>query len=363
MADEMNIFLEDSMEDFLIPSDDFKIEDLEVIKPDEQVDKDQEEDQKVPEDSSTPPDVSIKKDNEPSSSNILSQLVNTMQEEGWFKLKDGEVLDIKTPEDFEQVLEKIRETALETEQDDWSEHQKEYFEALRNGIPHQDIVQHQQLQQTFSTITDEAIDDEANEELRRNIITAYYANTGLDKEEAEEMAEKIIKDGEDIDKAKRFRDKLKATEANNFKKQQEEAAALKRKQESEFAKQQQEFKKFVDTISEIIPGEKLTPKLKKEVNDALNKPVSYDEAGNPRNIIGDFFAKEGNKGAFKLAYLLKITEGFTKMDGLSVSKAKKETTSKLGQLLQTPSSSLSFTKDESNDNSIDMIDWDQVLKL
>lgn len=112
MADEMNIFLEDSMEDFLIPSDDFKIEDMQPIKQEETDEVITEEIKEVQEKNNIPPDVSIKKDNEPSSSNILSQLVSTMQEEGWFELKDGEVLDIKTPQDFEQVLEKIRETAL-----------------------------------------------------------------------------------------------------------------------------------------------------------------------------------------------------------------------------------------------------------
>jgi type VI protein secretion system component VasK len=362
MADEMNIFLEDSMEDFLIPSDDFKIEDMQPIKQEETDEVITEEIKEVQEKNNIPPDVSIKKDNEPSSSNILSQLVSTMQEEGWFELKDGEVLDIKTPQDFEQVLEKIRETALETEQSEWSDVQKEYFNALRNGVPHEEIVQHQQMQQTFASITDGAIEEEGNEVLRKNILTAYYTNTGLDKEEAEEMVEKIIKDGEDIDKAKKFRDKLKVIEANNFKKQEEANAEAKKQEAVKFAAQQKEFKAYIEKLDEVIPGEKLTPKLKKEVNDLLIKPVSYDEAGNPRNIIGDFFAKEGNKGAFKLAYLLKITEGFTKMDNLSVSKAKKDVTSKVAKLLQTPSSAMSFTKEDST-NIIDDIDWDKILEM
>lgn len=366
MADEMNIFLED-LEDFLIPSQDFKLENLTNTIEEIDTNKDKEDVEEVVQevqeisDTDTPPKAFTKDNELSSSSNILSELVNAMQEEGWFELKDGEILDIKTPQEFEKVIEKIRDTALETEQRDWTQQQRDYFNAIKNGMPHETVVQHQQLQSNLDTITDDVIEDENNEQLRRNILKAYYNTTGLDNDEVEDVIDTIFKEGSDIEKSKKFKNKLKALSEENFKKQQEALSEDNKKKTAAIEAQQKEYKEFVGALEEILPGEKLTPRIKKEVDTALTKPVSYDENGNPRNIISDFFAKEGSKGAFKIAYLLKVTEGLKNMDKLSAAKAKKETMNKISKVLTTPSSSLSFTKEETNDIVSDNIDWDKIL--
>jgi len=344
MSDEMDIFLDDN---------DFTYDDEVLIDPEvkEEEEDNLEEKKETPveekevkkKQTDTPPDGSDKKD---STSNILSSIASVIQEEGYFELKEGETLDIKTTEDFIKVFDKVKETALQAEMLDWSDEQREYFEASKNGVPHNVIAKYQQQQEAYDSITEEAIEDEENELLRRQIITANLLSKNFSQAKAEKMVQKFIDSGEDVDEAKEALTEIKANKKAQFDVYQKQQKEIQEEENKAIEKSRKEFKDFVMKTTEVIPETKIAPKLKTEIYDGLTKAVSYNKDNQPLDIIGDALTKGGYEARFKLAYLIKLTDGLKNMDILSAKKAEKSTYKKLDTLLKTPSDQVAFSKDD-----------------
>jgi hypothetical protein len=353
MTDEMNIFLDDGfnygemLEGFEpVESTEPDVENKDDDKPIEttkEIDTKVEDTKKV-EDINTPP---IDKGKDINSSNILSSIVSKIQEEGYFDLKEGETLDIKTTEDFVNVLDKIRETALETEQSDWSDQQKEYFNALKNGVPHEIIATHQQRQEAYSSITEAAIEEEGDEgeNLRRRILIANFKSKNISEVKAARLVDTFIEKGEDIDEAKDALKELQQAEAANFQNFEKSRQEQLIKDKVAREKKDKDFKEFVLKTTEVIPATKIAPKLKNEIYEGLKRPVSQTEDGRGLDIIGDILYKGGDEARFKLAYLIKITDGLKNMDILSAKKAEKGIIARLDKELRTPVDTLAFTKE------------------
>ena len=280
-------------------------------------------------------------------SSILKDLKDILEEEDYIELDEGEELKLETSEDFLTLVDKIKATALKTEQSDWTQEQKEYFEALSKGVPHEEVVKYQQTQQSFNSITDAVLEDEANEELRRKIIKAGYRAQGLDDEDVEKFTESIFNDGADVEKAKKFLTKFKADEAKAFQAKQAEAERQLKAQQEEAIKTKKEFKKFIDTVDTLGPDIKVTDQLRRKLYDGMTKPVYTDEQGNTYDVLSNFLREEGYKGRAVLTAMILETEGLKKnLDKLSKKAGAKETISKFDRLFKTDSDS-QFAKNDS----------------
>ena len=280
-------------------------------------------------------------------SSILKDLKDILEEEDYIELDEGEELKLETSEDFLTLVDKIKATALKTEQSDWTQEQKEYFEALNKGVPHEEVVKYQQTQQSFNSITDAVLEDEANEELRRKIIKAGYRAQGLDDDDVEKFTESIFNDGADVEKAKKFLTKFKADEAKAFQAKQAEAERQLKAQQEEAIKTKKEFKKFIDTVDTLGPDIKVTDQLRRKLYDGMTKPVYTDEQGNTYDVLSNFLREEGYKGRAVLTAMILETEGLKKnLDKLSKKAGAKETISKFDRLFKTDSDS-QFAKNDS----------------
>ena len=112
---------------------------------------------------------------------FFSSLTKALKEGGI--LEDVNDEDIKSQEDFLKVLDdsiKAREFA------DLDEKQKEYLEALRDGVPHEDIADYQRQIEAYESITDEVIAEESEDgsELRRTIIMNNFIGKGISETKA-----------------------------------------------------------------------------------------------------------------------------------------------------------------------------------
>ena len=322
--------------------------------------QDEETEESEQEEINTPPTTDTKDTKD--SSFILSSIAKTLLEEGYFTLDDNEKLEINSTEEFVDVLEKIRENALQTEQEDWSDHQREYFEALRSGVPHEQIAQHQQMQQAYSTITDDVLEDETDEaaELRKNILIAGFKARGFNDDKAAKWAKKAIDSGSDIDDAKEFRDELKVAEQNYFKSVQQQTAQQQEAARKKAEEDAKELRTFVNTVKEIIPGKQITPKLRKEILDGVTKPVYTDEkTGQSYNYLGDFIRRQGQKGIAKLVYILKTTKDLEDTETISTSKARKSVVDKLSKSLNQNQGNVGFAKDDGKDFNYE--DYDNII--
>ena len=341
----MDIFLDDFAYEDEVVVEDTESEKVEEKEDDLEVEKETQVEEKEvkKKQTDTPPDESDKKN---STSNILSSIASVIQEEEYFELEPGETLDIKTPEDFLKVFDKVKESALKSEMIDWSEEQKEYFKAANSGVPHDIIAKHQQKQEAYSSITEDVIDKEENEELRKQIILANLLSKNFSEGKAQKMIKRFLDDGSDVDEAKEALIELKAIEKAQFESYQKQQREALEEQHKATEKSRKEFKDFVNKTVEVIPETKITPKLKSEIYDGLIKPVSYTKDNQPLDIIGDTLTKGGYEARFKLAYLIKLTDGLKNMDILSAKKAEKSAYKKLDNLLKVPSDQVAFVKDD-----------------
>lgn len=265
------------------------------------------------------------KDIEPNSSTLspkfFSSLVQALKEGGI--LEDVDEDTIKTQEDFLKVID---DSVKAREFEDLNDNQKEYLEALRAGVPYEAIVQHQQTQQNYSSITDEALEEETDEaeNLRRNVIMVNYITKGISEAKAKKLTDKLVESGEDIAEAKDAIVELRTAEKNAFEAEKQNRVAQQKAREKAEKDSIDQLNKIVKDLKEIVPGLPININTKNKIVKELTQPVGYTEDKRPLDRISKYLHDNPIEGRVKLAYLLEITDNFTKMNVLENKKAKKE---------------------------------------
>lgn len=250
---------------------------------------------------------------------FFSSLVQALKEGGI--LEDVEDKDIQSQEDFLSVIEesvKAREFA------DLTDEQKTYLEALRTGIPHEEIATHQQNIQAYNQITDDAIEEESadGEDLRRTIILNNFMAKGIAEAKAKKLAEKIFNAGEDVDEAKEALTELRESEKKQFETIKQQKVAQKAAQEKAEKDAMDKLNKVVKETKELIPGMQIPQTLKNNIIKGLTQPVGYTDDNRPLDIISKYLYENPIEGRFKLAYILSVTDGMKKMNVLESKKAR-----------------------------------------
>lgn len=250
---------------------------------------------------------------------FFSSLVQALKEGGI--LEDVENTDIKSQEDFFNVLEesiKAREFA------DLDDVQKEYLEALRSGIPHEEISAHQKNIEAYNSITDDVISEESDSgsDLRRTIIMNNFISKGIAEQKARKLTDKIFDAGEDVDEATEALAELKTVEKQKF--EQTKQAKINAQKAHEKAEKEavEKLNKIVKDTKELIPGMQIPQTLKNNIVKGLTQPVAYTEDNRPLDIISKYLYDNPIDGRFKLAYILTVTDGMKKMSVLENKKAK-----------------------------------------
>lgn len=250
---------------------------------------------------------------------FFSSLVQALKEGGI--LEDVEDKDIKSQEDFLGVIDsavKAREFA------DLDDTQKEYLEALRSGVPHEEIVEYQRNIDSYNSVTEEALTEESDDgsDLRRTIIMNNFITKGINEAKAKKLTDKIFDSGEDIDEAKEALSELVTAEKKQF----EAAKAARIKQKEAAAKAEKDavdkLNKIVKDTKELIPGMQIPQTLKNNIIKGLTQPVGYTDDNRPLDIISKYLHENPIEGRFKLAYILSVTDGMKNMKVLENKKAK-----------------------------------------
>ena len=250
---------------------------------------------------------------------FFSALVQALKEEGI--LADVEEDKITSQEDFLGVIE---ESIKSREFADLTEPQKEYLEAIRAGIPHEDVVEYQRNIDQYSSITEDAITEESDDgsDLRRTIIMNNFITKGISEAKAKKLTDKIFDSGEDIDEAKESLNELITLEKQQFELDKQNRI----KQRELAAKSEKEavdkLNKIVKETKELIPGLQIPQTLKNNIIKGLTQPVGYTEDKRPLDIISKYLYENPIDGRFKLAYLLSVTDGMKNMKVLENKKAK-----------------------------------------
>ena len=277
------------------------------------------------------------------SSSPLQLIASTLHAEGVIDLEEGTEVTSS-----EQILNAVKKKIEDNEFSDLNDNQKLYVEALRKGVPEEDVKQNLKNITALEGITEGSI--EANEQLAKTLVVQDFIAKGLSEAKAEKIAQRSLEAGELTADAKEAYTSLKTIEGSRIK----EEIANKTKEENETAKSNAErletLKGDVLKKEEFIPGFKTNSATREKVYQNMTKVVSHDEAGNPLNALNAARVKDPEKIEMIESYLYTVTKGFTDWSSFK-NKVKSSAVKELDdQLRNTQSGSGSSPKTVSEKN-------------
>ena len=280
------------------------------------------------------------------SPNCYASIANALTEEGIFPdLDDETISEVKTPEDFRDLVEKQIQAGLD-------ERQKRIDDALNAGVEPSEVKKYEGAISYLDGLTDEDLADETEkgETLRKNLIYQDFVNRGYSKERAAKEVQKSLKGGTDLEDAKEAlisnKEYFQEQYDNLIKEaqKQEEAAKNERKQQAEA------LKTSILTDKKVFGEIELDKGTRKRIYENIAKPVFRDpETGEPMTAIQKY-EKENSTDFLKyVGFLFTMTDGFKNLDGLvkgkvrkEVKKGMRELESKLSGTMRTSDGNLRF---------------------
>lgn len=244
----------------------------------------------------------------PSSQNTdaTTSLASALAEVGAFSsLTEEEVGEIKSGKD---LVEALRKQTEDNRYADLTEDQKNYLDALKEGIPEREFHETSTTVAQYKAVTDEQITD--NTALTTELIRRTLVAKGVDNETATEMAT--------IQAAK------PDANARGIKARQDlishEESALKTKIESQKAARETkikaekeallDLKTKIQTATEILPGVKVNTQTKNKIFDSMTTTVKETDDGQQLNELMVKY-QEDPEFRYKLHALFTVTKGMT----------------------------------------------------
>lgn len=270
------------------------------------------------------------------SSNFYSSIANALVEDGILQNLDEEGLsNIKTAEDFAEAIS----SQIRSQMD---ERYKRVDEALNAGVEPTQIQKYEQYIQALDNITEDNIsaEDDAGENLRKNLIYQDCINKGFSQQKAMKMVERSLKAGTDIEDAK---DALQ--DNKTFYKDQYDSVVKKAKEDMEeynkaVKKQADEFKNSILNEKKAFGEIAIDDATRKKVYDSVCKPIYTDpDSGEKLTAIQKYERDNRTDFLKNLGLLFVLTDGFKSIDNLVNDKVKKETKKSLRNLENTLKSS------------------------
>lgn len=280
------------------------------------------------------------------SPNFYSSIAKALTEEGIFPdLDDEAIAEVKTPEDFRDLVEKQIQAGLD-------ERQKRIDEALNAGVEPTEVKKYEGAISYLDGLTEEDLTDESEkgETLRKNLIYQDFVNRGYSKERAAKEVQKSLKGGTDIEDA---RDALASNKEyfqeqydNLIKeaKEQKEAVKKERKQQAEA------LKTSILTDKKVFGEIEVDKKTRQRIYENIARPVFKDpETGEPMTAIQKYERENSTDFLKYVGFLFTMTDGFKNLDGLvkgkvrkEVKKGMRELESKLSGTMRTSDGNLRF---------------------
>lgn len=247
-----------------------------------------------------------------------SSIAQAFQEIGVLQTLDDE--RIKAINSYEDLADALEEEV----QNRMDEHSKRIDEALKYKMPIPMVQQYESVLKTLDSITEEQLEDEDNENDRKQIIYQDLINKGHSKEEAIELVEDYVSSGKDVEKAKKALASCKKFYTDNYNEAREEAKKAYEKQQATIKKQAAELKKSILEDDKVFKDLDITKQMRQKIYETVSKPVETLEDGTKITTFQKY-VKEHPVDFYKMAGMFFVlTEGFTKIDNLIKGPVKKE---------------------------------------
>lgn len=252
--------------------------------------------------------------------NFYSSIASALMGDGVLSLtlSDEELGNIKTPEDFTELITKEINNRFD-------ESQRRLKEALDLGINPKEIKSYEDTINNLQNLKNQDFsgDDEQSINLRKQLIFRDFINKGFSEEKAIRYTERSISTGNDIEDAKEalesnieYFESLKNSKYEEAKKNIEKEKERKANEINILHKKFKENKQF-----EGIDVDEAT-RLKALQN--ITKVVGKDEYGNPLTEIQKYQNENREEFLYKLGMLYTLTDGFKNFDRFVAPKVNKE---------------------------------------
>jgi len=250
---------------------------------------------------------------------LLHSFTSALVEAGVLTGVDPSKLKIK---DFAELNEMLTAEARKREFEGLNEKQKAYLEALRTGIPHEEVSSNIETLDYLEKISQEDI--ETNAELRKTLIYNSFLKKGFDKDKAAKYTSRSIQMEEDIADALEAKALLIDEEKALVARKKEEALKQKELAEKQESQVIEDLKKRVyDIDKEVIPGFKPNKQIADKVFKSMTEIVGKTDDGRPLNALMKARMENPIEFEHKLHYLFQITDGFKDFSYLKrVSKSR-----------------------------------------
>ena len=227
--------------------------------------------------------------------------------------------------------------AIEGKLDEYS---KEYADLRKAGFSGEEAGNAVFTLETLDSITEDALQDEDNEDLRRTILKENYkATTSFSESKIDRLVKRSFDINADVEDAIEALETLREAKKNGI---QEQKLSRKKEQDNAqevFNQQIRDLTKHIESLDEIVPGQKVTKQTKTKISDILTKPVKQSEEGYALNAIWNKRSENPISFDTTLAYLYLSGVFDGKWDQITKSVNTK-LTNKLEEKLKTGSTSL-----------------------
>lgn len=252
--------------------------------------------------------------------NFYSSIASALMGDGVLSLtlSDEELGNIKTPEDFTELITKEINNRFD-------ESQRRLKEALDLGINPKEIKSYEDTINNLQNLRNQDFsgDDEPSINLRKQLIFRDFINKGFSEEKAIRYTERSISTGNDIEDAKEaLESNIEYFEALKNSKYEEAKQSIEKEKERKANEINILHKKFKENKQfEGIDVDEAT-RLKALQN--ITKVVGKDEYGNPLTEIQKYQNENREEFLYKLSMLYTLTDGFKNFDRFVAPKVNKE---------------------------------------
>ena len=286
-------------------------------------------------------------DNGTSPTNFYSSIANALAEDGIFPNLDEEAINKVT--DAETLSDAI-EAEVNARLD---EKQKRVSKALENGVEPDSIRQYEGTLNYLNNLTEAQLieESEKGEELRQRIIYQDFLNKGYKPQKAQQLTQRAIDNGTDVEDAKEALQSNKEYYQEQYDDLLKQAQKEAEKTKEERLKQEEKMKKSILEDKDLMGDMEITKDVRKKVYENISRPIYKDpETGQYLTAIQKFEAEHPGEFLKFAGLFFTLTDGFKDFKSFAKAEVKKEMKKGLRELEQT----LQNTR-RSSDGSLNLV--------
>jgi len=244
----------------------------------------------------------------PSSPHLLTRLASALYKDGVLTgVSEEDIKDVDVP----KLADMIKNTIEKNEYSDLDNRAKEALEAIRAGVPIENIIKHHNAETKLADFTeDRFIESDSDDEdiaenkrtIRQNLIYNDLIARGYSQADAERRTRQSFNSGDDEADAKLALNSLKSIAAQRKQAEIEQAKQVQQQHENS----RQELFKRVAELKEVLPGMPVNEETAKWMAEAMTNPTGRNENGQLRTTVSDKRSENPFNFDTRLHYFIKM---------------------------------------------------------